>query len=158
MFAQQIRKAGLALAAAAILATTFATAIPASAAPQQPIPGGGVYKGGTTADLQVRFVTSTTVGNTTKFKFVIQNNGPADAPQFTVYREARAKSMFGSGTETLDSGYLIWGLNSGEAKELIVTCTPKHAGMKCTEATAMAYFQVASPTDPDFNNNVVNVP
>src|SRR6185503_764228 len=37
MFAQQIRRAGLTLAAAAFIATTLATAIPAAAAPLGPI-------------------------------------------------------------------------------------------------------------------------
>jgi hypothetical protein len=103
------------------------------------------------ADLQVTARGKTQEGATTKYHFVIKNNGPANAPQVVGYREAQTKALIGDGFALTDNTYFNFGLNAGQEKVVTVSCTPQ-AGYYCSQGSALVFMN--NMADPDFSNDI----
>jgi hypothetical protein len=143
------RRLGLGIAVAALTLATFASPMSAFAAPVDP--GHDPHPAPGKSDLQVIARSQVTVGSTTKYNFLIKNNGPVAAVNFNAYKEAQQLQMpAGPGFALVDNGYFQASLAAGQSMVVTVTCTPP-AGWKCTQATVMT---LNNPTDPNGGNNM----
>ena len=103
------------------------------------------------ADLQVTARGKTQSGKTTLYHFNIRNNGPANAPQITGYKEAHTKALVGSGFALTDNTYFTFGLNAGQEKNVTVSCTPQ-VGFYCSQGTVLVFM--TTMTDPNGSNDI----
>src|SRR5687767_8982347 len=134
------RRFSFGIAIAALALATVASPMSASAA-------GG-------ADLQVLARGTTQKGTTTFYHFLIRNNGPDAAVNFSYYKEAQQLQVVGGpGFDLVNDGYFQATLAAGQTKAVTVTCMPP-AGWKCTQATVMT---LNNPTDPNGANNIQTI-
>jgi hypothetical protein len=118
--------------------------------PTQPNPG-TVVTNALKADLQVTALRKSQVGKTTQYHFKIRNNGPANAPQITGYKEAQTRALVGDGANMTDNGYFSFGLNSGQEKNVTVSCTPQ-PGFYCSKGIVLVFMN--NMQDPNFSNDM----
>ena len=60
---------------------------------------------------------------TVYYHLVVKNNGPANAPQITAYKEAHTQALIGNGFSLTDIGYFNVSLTSGQSKAVTMICT-----------------------------------
>ena len=150
-FAIPSRRLGLGIAVAALAISAVATPMSAFAAQtppgEMPIPG-------PKSDIQVIVRGKETNGTTTKFHFLLKNNGPSNLATVNYYKEGHKLQVAGgSGFALVDNGYLQMSLASGQSKPVTVTCTAP-VNWKCTQATVIA---MNNPTDPNGGNNIQTI-
>ena len=158
----RFRRIGIGFAVAALSVTSFVTPLSASAheialpttvmaisQTDDPIPAPTVPATATRkADVKVVARGKTQAGGTTKYHFVIVNNGPANSGPFNWYKEGRMSN--GSDYQLTDNGYFPMSLAAGQEQMVSVTCAPP-AGFSCVGANVIAV--VSNLIDPNLSNN-----
>ena len=156
-FSTLSRRLGLGVAIAALSVTTLASPISAAAYDAD---AASLAQAGSTpivipmkADIQVTARGKTQVGTTTRYHFLVKNNGPANAPTVNAYKEAHTEALIGSGFQLVSNGYFTLSLAAGQEKAVTVDCTPQ-AGYYCSRSNMLV---LNNPYDPNDSNNLATI-
>ena len=106
------------------------------------------------ADVQVIANGKTQNGNTTTYHFKIKNNGPANVPHVTGYKEAKTHANVGDGQNITDFGYFNFSLNSGQVKNFTITCVPQN-NYYCDKGTMLVFLNGVQETN--FANDIATI-
>jgi hypothetical protein len=154
------RRLGLGVAVAALAVTTLASPTSASAHAAADAASLAQAQAGSTpivipmkADIQVTARGKTQVGTTTRYHYVVKNNGPANAPTVNAYKEAHTEALIGSGFQLVSNGYFTLSLAAGQEKAVTVDCTPQ-AGFYCSRSNLLV---LNNPFDPNDSNNLATI-
>lgn len=167
------RRLGLGIAVAALVISAVAAPLSASAqvnildntdvvpmakkenGPTQPQPDPGTpVDAMPRADVQVIPNGKTQFGRTTTYHFKIKNNGPANVPHVTGYKEAKTHAYEGDGQNVTDMGYFNFSLNSGQIKGFTITCVPQ-GGYYCDKGTMLVFLNGVKETN--FSNDIATI-